>query len=76
MASRLFHWLFFRHFITLKLSRNSGDSAILGNYLCFNFLNRLSINFDSARPHGNRNSDLAVTPLAFLNPFTPSCESN
>ncbi|GJT87045.1 hypothetical protein Tco_1068762 [Tanacetum coccineum] len=65
------------------VGRNSGDSAILGNYLCFNFLNRLSINFlqghllfDSTRPHGNRNSDLAVTPLAILNPFTPSCESN
>ncbi|GKF14790.1 hypothetical protein Tco_0056252 [Tanacetum coccineum] len=83
MSSRLFHWLFFRHFITLKFSRNSGDSAILGNYLCFDFLNRLSINliqghllFDSTRPNSNRNSDLAVTPLGFLNPFTPNYESN
>ncbi|GJS39943.1 hypothetical protein Tco_0564986 [Tanacetum coccineum] len=83
MSSRLFHQLFFRRFITLKFSRNSGDSAILGNYLCFSFLNRLSINFlqghllfDSTRPHSNRNSDLVVTPPAFLNLLTPSCESN
>ncbi|GJT92721.1 hypothetical protein Tco_1081566 [Tanacetum coccineum] len=33
MSSRLFHRFFFRCFITLKFSRNPGDSAIGNGYL-------------------------------------------